>query len=890
MKKIFKYALIPLGIAAAFSCSKEEIVFDHERPAFDTRDGLVLIEAIMPTSTAPDDAIYICGDFNNGNAAIGDINYLLEKSETVNGKWAIYLDPSRFSAGTSLENGFWFYSQRDRREVTMKGEDALHKIQAQTGSRYTIYVDRWASYYDAPAIPIPSHTDTYRIWYVNDNPWDPVNVYMYGDVNDLVAGWPGVETGGTATLGEHLWAYFDIPKKDAQGLTEHLIFNGNGGKVQIPGEIEPVVTFGNKSDLFFAISSTDGNLTCWEVEDIENPGVELYIPSVPVVSLYVQNLAGWENVYAYSVNNDEVPAEEAFGRWPGAEPLETVEKDGNEYLRFEFEEQYAGHFANFIFNNGGSPEDGSLVSAGGPGLTLEADMKIVLGNGCYAIAEDDDSEPYLMSIYVIDETGWNDLRLYAWGDAEMFGGWPGAAAAEKVTWNDKTYTRFEFISTYEGFEENLIFNDNAGTQLGDLNVRMADEIFIRITPEGASIAEKEEIPAYVYIENKTGWDEIALYAWGDADVFGGWPGATPVGDVEINGLTFTAFAFGDSYVGSNVNLIFNNNNNGTQLGDFNITLEKENFLTVTGDGVTAIEKNPRTIKWVNFLVKDETGWDGIAVYAWGDAEMFGGWPGATPFGEVAYDGVTYKQFRFSDEYLGLQEHFIFNNEGNGTQLGDFDVTVSEGMVFGVTAEGASMIPDPRSTYSIYVKDDTGWDELAIYGWQMDEPEIFGSWAGAVPSGTVSLCGETYKRYKIGDSFNGKSYNIIFNNNGAGVQYDVKLIDINSDHFFVAGPEGAEEIDDPGCRLYFEDNTGWAALNCYAWGDVEAFGGWPGVAMNETQEVAGVTYKFATIPAGNKGKTIHPILNDGEGTQFNVPDVVIGEDVFFVANPDNAVRK
>ena len=891
MKKIFKYAMISLGLAAACSCAQEEILFDHEQPAFETRDELVLIEAIMPTSTASDDAIYICGDFNNGSAAVDNINYQLEKSETVNGKWAIYLDPAEFVSGTSLEDGFWFYSKRDRREVTMKGEEALHKINAQPGSRYTIYVDRWESYYDAPAIPIPSHTDSYRIWYVNDNEWDPVNLYMYGDVNDLGAGWPGIETGGTATLGENLWAYIDVPKKDAQGCTEHLIFNGNGGKVQIPGEIEPVITFGDKADYFFAISSDEsGALTCWEVTDIENPGIELFVPSVPVVSLYVLNFTEWEKVYAYAVNNDEVPAEEAFGKWPGAEPVETVTKDGLEYLRFEFEEQYAGHFANFIFNNGGSVEEGTMQSVGGPGVTLEADMTVAVSAGCYAVVEEDEEVPYPMTLYVIDETGWDELRLYAWGDAEMFGGWPGAAPSGTVTWNGKTYTTFEFLSACEGFEENLIFNNNNGTQLGDLNVRMADGLFVKITLEGAQLVDKEEVPAYIYIENKSGWDEIAVYSWGDAEVFGGWPGATPVGDVEINGFTFTAFEFGDSNVGKNVNLIFNNNNHDLQLGDFNITLAKENFLTVTADGVIPIEKNPRSVKWVDFLVKNDTEWPEIAVYAWGDAEMFGGWPGATPVETVTYDGDEYLRFRFSDEFIGLNEHFIFNNNGKGDQLGDFDLTVSEGMVIGVTAGGASFIPDPRSTYSIYVKDNSGWGELAVYGWQTDEPEIFGSWAGAVPSGTVSLCGETYKRYKIGDSFNGKSYNLIFNNNGGGLQYDVALVEINSDLFFVAGPTSAEKIEDPGCCLFFEDKTGWAGTWCYAWGDAEVFGAWPGYAMTETMNVGGVDYKFARIPAGNKGKLIHPILNDYNTNQYNVEDVVISEDVFFTANADAAVRK
>ena len=890
MKKVLKYALISLAALSLSSCLKEEIVFDHEQPAFATQDGQILIEAILPTSTAADDAVYICGPFNGGAAAVGNVNWILQKSEEIQGKWGIYLNPATFEAGKTLNDGFWFYSTKDRREVTAKGEEAQHKLDAQTGKRYNVYVTRWASYYDAPAIPIPTHTDSYRVWYINDNEVDAVNLYMYGDENDLGGGWPGIATTGTAMLGDHLWAYIDIPKGDAMGKTEHLIFNVNGGKKQISGDLEPIITFGQTTDFFYALCSDgDGNLTLTGIADIENPGIELYVPSTPLVSLYVSNLTDWENVYLYSANPSEIPTEEAFGAWPGATAVETVNKDGTDYLRFEFEETYLDHFANLIFNNGGDPEEKTLQSAGGPGLTLAADLKLALSPSCYALVED--SEPYIMNIYVIDETGWDDLALYAWGDKELFGGWPGATPAGTVVWNDVTYKRFTFISTDAGLEENLIFNNNNnGSQLGDLNVKMEDRMFIRITAEGAERIEAAELPAYIYIKNYTGWDEIALYAWGDVELFGGSPGAPPVGQVVINDVEFTAFAFGDSNIGKNVNLIFNNNGKGTQFDGPNVDLTEELFLEVTADGATIIEK-PKAITWVDFYVQDQTGWDAITVYAWGDAEVFGGWPGAAPTETVNFDGKEFKHFRFSDEYLGNAEHFIFNNGGNGTQLPDFDVTLAESMFFAVTAEGVSMIPDPRSTYSIYVLDQTGWDALSIYGWQSDEPEIFGGWSGAVPSGEVSLCGQTWKRYKIGDGFNGKAYNIIFNNAGAGAQYDVMEISIDRDWFFIAESSSATAVDNPGSRIYFEDKTGWDALALYAWGDMEAFGGWPGAAVGGEQTVGGVTYKYFNVPAEAAGKTLNLILNNNNGgSQYDVARIVAGQDFFYTANPDGAVEK
>ena len=107
MKKIFKTILIGLTALAALGCVKEQsLLFDHEQAAFVTQDDQILIEAILPASTAADDAVYICGPFNGGDAAIGNIDYLLQKSETVEGKWGIYLNPNYFSDGKSLADGF----------------------------------------------------------------------------------------------------------------------------------------------------------------------------------------------------------------------------------------------------------------------------------------------------------------------------------------------------------------------------------------------------------------------------------------------------------------------------------------------------------------------------------------------------------------------------------------------------------------------------------------------------------------------------------------------------------------------------------------------------------------------------------------------------------------
>ena len=76
-----------------------------------------------------------------------------------------------------------------------------------------------------------------------------------------------------------------------------------------------------------------------------------------------------------------------------------------------------------------------------------------------------------------------------------------------------------------------------------------------------------------------------MYAWGDAEAFGGWPGITPTGKVEIDGVSYKYFDTGAANGGLNLNLIFNNNGGGSQLPDFNVTLNQDFYLELTPDAV-----------------------------------------------------------------------------------------------------------------------------------------------------------------------------------------------------------------------------------------------------------------------------------------------------------------
>ncbi len=269
MKSLYRF-LIALPLAAAiFSCQKKEIVFDHEKPAFDIQDGKILIEAIVPSSTALDDEIYLVGPAAGGDslAVWGDTKWRLTRSQDIAIKWGLHIDPADFHGGKTLADGFSFVSLKDGIEMTALGEAASHTLDAQTGRSYNVYVSAWRSRFASGGGDEPGDSETLpehegvRVYIVNNTTWDAIALYQWGGVNDFGGGWPGAQVAGSVTLGSTEYKYFEFGD-DIFGLSQHLIFNNNGGGVQLS---DYDVTFeAGVADYFLDV--TDSGVT-----PLENP-------------------------------------------------------------------------------------------------------------------------------------------------------------------------------------------------------------------------------------------------------------------------------------------------------------------------------------------------------------------------------------------------------------------------------------------------------------------------------------------------------------------------------------------------------------------------------------------------------------------------------------------
>ena len=178
------------------------------------------------------------------------------------------------------------------------------------------------------------------------------------------------------------------------------------------------------------------------------------------------------------------------------------------------------------------------------------------------------------------------------------------------------------------------------------------------------------------------------FSYGDVELGGGWPGIQVSETKEINGTTYKCFHLTPACTNKNVNLIFNNNNGGSQLKDYNLTIDRDYYLRISEAGCNEI-------KDCTVYVQDNSGWEALTLYGWGDAELGGGWPGMQVTGTKEVNGMTYKYFDLS-EHIGKNVNLIFNNNGGGQQIEDgglYTALIGD-IYFSITATSYEKLPKP----------------------------------------------------------------------------------------------------------------------------------------------------------------------------------------------------
>ena len=535
-KRLYSLLLAVLTLTGLMTgCkSNDDIVFDHERQQFETRADRILLEFIAPFGTTPNEEIYILGAFNGEDEAIGKEEYKLMAAPTSTAKWGVYLDPSTFVNGKSLADGFYFYSVSQGKELDLNGELAHHTDNPGVGTFTNIWGQHWESYYwEGGESPEPEH-DGFCVYVDDQTGWDALTLYMWGDVNDLNGGWPGMEVTGTWKHDGVTWKYFDFGEENA-GLIENLIFNNAGGGSQL-------------KDFNFTI---DRNIYLRITAD----GVEEISPEPAVkhdgYALFVLNESSQTELALYAWGDAE-----AFGGWPGMQPTGTQTINGNEYVYFDMGEANTGLNLNLIPNNN---NNGVQWEGGDLNVTIDHDIYIRIFDGGYEIIDKDyqgggdtptpTPEPVDEKVFLAikNTIGYADPHLYVWGDSEACGGWPGAAPV-KVT--DNGWYLFELPT---GGNFNPILNDNGnGSQIDGPAITTTSTMFFDVNTSW------ELSTNTVTIQNVSGYTDPRLYAWGSGEIYGGWRGIKPISNANGT-LVFPLPNDGGEY-----NLILNGEGEGVQ--------------------------------------------------------------------------------------------------------------------------------------------------------------------------------------------------------------------------------------------------------------------------------------------------------------------------------------
>ena len=667
-KNILKwlFCLPALALTLGSCDEKEDLFFEYEQPQFNTSADAILLEVVVPVGTAATDQIFVVGDFNGGEDAIGNVQWQLEKAENTDAKFGIYLYPNEFVSGKTLADGYYFYSMQQGEQRTVFGDSILLTDNVNVGGRLDLKVDAWAARFNTGSEEIKH--DGYAV-YVNDKTgWANLYLYMWGDVNDLNGGWPGMTPTGTQIVNGVKYKYFDMGEAN-EGRAENLIFN-NGDGTQLAD-----FAFTIDRDIYLTIT-TDGVTEETVVPEIKHDGY----------AVFVLDQTGWEGpltCYMWGDVND------LNAGWPGMTETGTVTIKGNTYKYFDMGEANTGLNENLIFSNNGASQLGDF------NFTIERDIYLVITTKTVTeidpdtyVADDQPGTPepnidVTHTIYVQNNSSWTEFALYAWGDKELFGGWPGAVASATETIGDVVFYTFTATAP-EGATEHLIFNNNdGGAQFDGPEISFDRDYYLVITDEGCTETDRPApttVTNTIYVKNLSGWSDIALYAWGTAEVFGGWPGAVPASKEVKEGVEYLTFQV-TGPVGGEENLIFNNNGGGAQFDAAVIQLGSDYYFTITDNSAATSE--------FAIYVDDKSGWEAIALYMWGDKEYCGGWPGMTPTGKESVNGTEYTVFKLGADANGLSENPILNNNGGGAQFDAPAVKLTRDYYFTLTTEGVT---------------------------------------------------------------------------------------------------------------------------------------------------------------------------------------------------------
>lgn len=506
------------------------------------------------------------------------------------------------------------------------------------------------------------------------------------------------------------------------------------------------------------------SIAAWETTFV--PRNENVTHDGPVV--YVKDETGWSRLLlnvSGEAGNSQI---EAKG---------PVSVQGGKWKYFDMGAGAAGKEADLTFGNG----ETSLAAVH---VTLDSDLYYTVT----ASGVNEASAFPLHSgirIYVDDKTGWDATALYLYGDANDLGGtWPGIQPSGSISYKGYDYTIFTVSSSAFGLGEYLIFNNNGGgTQLPDYHVDFTDGVsdyFFMITQVGAVEVDPDkrtgaeidlEITTQwaIYVLDRTGWDGLNVYYWGDSYVPLSWPGVTVSSDiaVTVNDLTWYKIDAPSSASDKSLSFIFSNTSNTdtrVTVKDF-FTLDGDKYVMVTSSGAEAVDPDnfdpdSKPEYQYTMYIDDQSGYPGLTVYYWWkvgsgtqDNQTFPGEP-VTETTEIG--GVSYKTLKVLKAASDSTVNFQFVSTENTKTKVKKAFIMDKDLYVKLTSSSAELIDRDVTLYvdnQVSIWKEAGLFYLYVYGGTLGN-NYTGAWPGQQFEGTAEKDGVTWYKFTIPDALGG----------------------------------------------------------------------------------------------------------------------------------------
>ena len=461
------------------------------------------------------------------------------------------------------------------------------------------------------------------------------------------------------------------------------------------------------------------------------------------IMVYVK-AANAPHIHAWTTGTD---GKDLTGAWPGKVMAGPVEIDGAKYWTYSFDgvENF-----NVILNNGSGAQSGDIKGITGD-IYLEYDggtsaKKIDAPvNTAAKVTLSPNGGDFQKTISVTAtlsnnaKSGW-----YKIGDGEQVALTPGKAA---------TFTLGEDM--LEGESKTVTWsatNAEGVEKTGTATFNKKKEVVIP-TPTGI----------FAYFLAPAEWSDIHVWAWNDTDNFTGgtWPGVSCTKtDMKKNGLDVWMWKFDGDLAGAPTNIIFNNNGNGVN--------QTETFAFVNGAVYNRSGKtNEKIDAPVNTAAKVTLSPNGgdfqktISVTATLSNNAKSGWYKIGDGEQVAFTPGKAATFTLGADMMEGESKTVTwsaTNTDNETKTGSATFNKIKEVV----------IPTPTGIFAYFLAP-AEWSDIHVWAWNDTDNFTGGTWPGVSCTKTdMKKNGLDVWMWKFDGDLTGAPTNIIFNNNGNGV--------------------------------------------------------------------------------------------------------------------------